>query len=183
MMNNLKFGLLLFTLYLFGCIEKPQSQSEALSSPSLELLNRIDPLIQPSIDFAYRNEKYAIENGVELTSEEKALATKIGIENVDKVRVVYIDEFPFPKNQHLVTLARTHGFDSPLLAGMTYGYGVYIRNGNQFILPHELVHVSQFEEMGVEKFMKRYMLELEVMGYRSAPLEVIAYDEAKSYKN
>lgn len=182
-MNNLKFGLLLFILYLLGCIEKPQSQLEALASPSPELLDRIEPLIQPSIDFTYRNEKYAIENGVELTVEEKALAIKIGVENVDKVRVVYVDEFPFPKNQHLVKLARAHGFNSPRLAGMTYGFGVYIRNGKEFILPHELVHVRQFEEKGVENFMKRYMLELAVMGYRSAPLEVKAYNEAKRYKS
>lgn len=182
-MNHLKFGLLFFTVYFFGCTENPQNQLEALTSPSLELLNKIEPLIQPSIDFAYRNEKYAIENGVELTAEEKALAMKIGVENVGKVRVVYVDEFPFPTNQHLVTLARAHDFDSPRLAGMTYGYGVYIRNGSEFILPHELIHVRQFEEMGLEKFMRRYMLELTVMGYRSAPLEVRAYNEAKRYKN
>ena len=64
---------------------------------------------------------------------------------------------------------------------MTYGYGVYIRAGREYILPHELIHVRQFEEMGVESFMKRYMLELEVMGSRSAPLEVQAYNEAKKY--
>jgi len=182
MMNNLRFGLLLLPFCLFGCIERPQTQVEALSSPAPELLQRIEPLVQPSIDFADRNERYAFDNGVELTVEEKKLAVKIGIKNVDKVRVDYVDEFPFPKNQYLVTLARKHGFDSPFLAGMTYGYGVYIRSGHEFILPHELVHVRQFEELGIEKFMRRYLLELTVMGYRSAPLEVKAYIEAKSYK-
>ena len=76
-MNYLKFGLLLLLFYLFGCIEKSQTQFEALSSPAPELLDRIEPLIQPSIDFAHRNEQYAFENGVELTAEEKKLQREL----------------------------------------------------------------------------------------------------------
>jgi hypothetical protein len=180
-MEYLKFGILLLSFILFGCIDKPQSQLEALSSPGPELLAKIEPYIQPSIDFAYNNEKNAFESGVELTAEEKQMAKKIGIKSVDKVRVVYVDEFPFPKDKHLVEFARSHGFDSPELVGITYGYGIYIRNGQKYILPHELIHVRQFEELGVENFMKRYMLELAIMGYRKAPIEVQAYNEAKRY--
>lgn len=89
-MRYLTFGILILSFILFGCI-KPQSQFEALSSPSPELLEKIEPYIQPSIDFAYNNEKNAFESGTELTAEEKEIAQKIGIKNVDKIRVVYLD--------------------------------------------------------------------------------------------
>lgn len=180
-MQHLKFRTLLLTALLFGCIDKPQSQFEALSSPSSALLAKIEPYIKPSIDFAYQNEQYAFDFGAELSAEEKLMAKKIGIENVDKIRVVYVNEFPFPKNIHLAKLAKSHGFDTSELGGITYGYGIYIRYGREFLLPHELIHVRQFEKLGIEGFMKRYILELNVMGYRSAPLEVQAYKEAKKY--
>ena len=176
-MKHLKLAVLLFPVVLFGCTDR----TELLNSPTPELLAKVEPYIQPSIDFAYKNEKNAIENGVELTAKEKEIANRLGVKNVDKVRVVYVDEFPFPKDKDLAELARSVGFDSPEMGGFTFGYGVYIRHGNKVLLPHELIHVRQYEEMGIEGFMKRYMLELAVMGYRSAPLEMEAYKGAISY--
>ena len=166
---------------MFGCAE-PQTQFEALSSPSDALKKKIEPYIEPSIAWVYENETNAFENGVALTNEEKRIAKEIGVRDADKVRVVYVDTFPFPKNQFLAEFADIHGFDSPQLAGMTYRYGIYIRHGHGFILPHKLVHVRQFEEMGVQRFMERYFLELTVMGYRDAPLEVKARHDSKMYQ-
>ncbi len=176
-MKHLKLVALLFPVVLFACTDR----AELLNSPSEELLAKVEPYIQPSIDFAYNNETNAMENGLELTVKEKKIAEKLGVKNVNKVRVLYVDEFPFPEDENLAELARSIGFDSPAMGGFTYGYGVYIRHGNKVLLSHELIHVRQYEEMGIEGFMKRYMLELAVMGYRSAPLEVEAYKGAVSY--
>ncbi len=176
-MKYVKLTLLLFSVVMFGCTDR----SELLDSPTAELLAKVEPYIQPAIDFAYKNEKNAIENGVELTENEKVIAQKLGVKNIDKVRVLYVDELPFPEDTKLAELARSIGLDSPQMAGLTFGYGVYIKHGNKVLLSHELIHVRQYEGMGVEGFMKRYLLEISVMGYRSAPLEVEAYKGAISY--
>ena len=173
---------LFITSILTGCTDKSQSHFEALSSPSPELIKQIEPYIQPSIDFIVKNEKYALENGIELSADEKKLAKKIGVRNVDKVRVVLVKELPFPDDEILGEWAKSHGLDSPKVIGFTHGYGVYIKHGNRRILPHELVHVRQFEQLGIEALMRRYILELTVMGYRYAPLEVQAYNEAKMFR-
>ncbi len=164
---------------LFGCADK----AELLASPSPEVLAQIQPYITPSIEFAQANEKKALAEGVELTANEKKIAERIGIKNIDKIRVMYVKEFPFPQDKQLAELARTIGFDSPFMGGFTYGYGVYIREGryDRELIVHELVHVKQYEEMGIAAFMDRYMLELAVMGYRNAPLEVEAYNRATQF--
>ena len=41
---------------------------------------------------------------------------------------------------------------------------------------HELVHVLQWRPLGPERFVALYAEGLERFGYRSSPLEVIAYD-------
>jgi hypothetical protein len=176
-MKHLKLAVLLFPVVLFGCTDK----TELLDSPTSELLAKVEPYIKPAIDFAYKNEKNALENGVELTEKEKVIAHKLGVKNIDKVRVLYVDELPFPQDKKLAELARSIGLDSPQMAGLTLGSGIYIKHGNKVLLSHELIHVRQYEEMGIEGFMKRYMLELAVMGYRSAPLEMEAYKGAISY--
>ena len=176
-MKHMKLTTVIVSVLLFGCSNK----AELLNSPPPELLAQVEPYIKPAIEYAKENEKEALENGSELTANEKKLARKIGIKNVDKIRVMYVNEFPFPKDKHLAELARSIGFDSPFMGGFTFGYGVYIRNGEEQLLAHELIHVRQYENMGIDAFMTRYMLELAVMGYRSAPLEVEAYNESNNY--
>jgi len=41
---------------------------------------------------------------------------------------------------------------------------------------HELVHIIQWDELGAEKFILTYGINLLASGYRQHPLEAIAYD-------
>lgn len=63
-MKQIVLPTLFIASILAECTDKSQSQFEALSSSSPELIKQIEPFIQPSIDFIVINEKYALENGV-----------------------------------------------------------------------------------------------------------------------
>ncbi|EKE69553.1 hypothetical protein [Gallaecimonas xiamenensis] len=41
---------------------------------------------------------------------------------------------------------------------------------------HELVHVVQWQQLGLAGFIQRYLWELSQYGYRASPLEEMAYD-------
>lgn len=178
---SLKILPILVLLFVLASCEQ-RSQFDLLHSPPPELLAEVEPLIQPSIDFTLANQQLAFEQGKVLSAEQKQLAQRIGIQDIDKIRVLYVDDFPLPEDKKLLALAKKIGIDSPYTAGFTYGYGIFIRKGKDFVLPHELIHVRQFEKLGIEAFLKRYMLELAVMGYRAAPLEVEAYTESGNYQ-
>jgi hypothetical protein len=45
------------------------------------------------------------------------------------------------------------------------------------VLNHELVHVAQMDRMGQEAFLRRYLIELEMMGYARSPLKLEAYSK------
>ncbi|MCI0504547.1 MAG: hypothetical protein L0Z73_00410 [Gammaproteobacteria bacterium] len=44
----------------------------------------------------------------------------------------------------------------------------------QWILAHELTHIAQQEQMGREAFVRSFIAERKLMGYRRAPLELEA---------
>ncbi|MGO2168383.1 MAG: hypothetical protein ACTH3M_08815, partial [Pseudoalteromonas sp.] len=62
-------------------------------------------LLPQYIDWAYETDRQGLESGTPLNAQEFSLATDIGIQNPDKVRIVYVDEVPFPyENFALKTL-------------------------------------------------------------------------------
>ncbi|GAL36518.1 hypothetical protein JCM19240_2587 [Vibrio maritimus] len=106
-----------------------------------------------AIEFVYNNEKHALENGTPLLPQYMEIAQRVGIKHPEKVRLLYVDKLPMPKNDSLKFQMERLGLDSPYLAGMTYGYGIYIKHsakGDKLLLSHELIHVRQAEELGLE---------------------------------
>jgi hypothetical protein len=60
-------------------------------------------------------------------------------------------------------------------------YGVIVRldcANNLRLLPHEFVHVAQYERLGREGFLQEYIQQIAAHGYLNAPLELEA--EAKA---
>ncbi|MEZ8054602.1 hypothetical protein AB4453_15550 [Vibrio atlanticus] len=67
---------------------------------------------------------------------------------------------------------------------MAFGYGIWIANkakGDKLLLSHELIHVKQVEDLGLEAFTKKYLLQLAIFGYVEAPIEIEAYENAGKY--
>jgi hypothetical protein len=46
---------------------------------------------------------------------------------------------------------------------------------------YELVHVAQWQSLGVEGFIERYLQELQASGYEKMPLERMAFELDKRY--
>lgn len=96
---------------------------------------------------------------------------------------------------------RARIFRVPMLApgtsGMTIGRFVFVtsdevRDGTRKLLAHELVHVRQWHELGVYRFLVRYLasyarqlvrLRKHRKAYRAISLEVEAYDLADEWSS
>ncbi|HAW93211.1 MULTISPECIES: hypothetical protein [unclassified Arsukibacterium] len=144
-------------------------------------------LLPQYIDWAFETDNKGLESGVALNAQELSLATDIGIQNPEKVRIVYVDEIPFPyENFALKTLGEALGFIGEGITNnaQVFGYSIYVRNGyelNRPKLAHELVHVLQIERTSLDHIITKHFSDLAEYGYDKAPLEVEAFKANKDY--
>ncbi|GGP60245.1 hypothetical protein [Shewanella saliphila] len=144
-------------------------------------------LLPQYIDWAYETDKQGLESGSPLNPQELSLAKNIGIQNPEKVRIVYVDEVPFPyENFALKTLGEALGFigEGIINNAQVFGYSIYVRNGyelNRPKLAHELVHVLQIERTSLDHIITKHFSDLAEYGYDKAPLEVEAFKANKEY--
>lgn len=97
---------------------------------------------------------------------------------LSKSYFVVIDQIPKPDFPEL-RKAGLGDFLDMEMAGITYKNTYFIKTGheNNFELHfHELVHVLQWQYLGAQGFISRYIEEMQKYGYRDAPLEKMAYD-------
>lgn len=122
-----------------------------------------------------------------MNSRELALAADTGIQKPEKVRVVRVEEVPFPyENFALKTLGETLGFigEGIVNNSQVFGYSIYVRNGyelNRPKLAHELDHELQIERSGLYQVVTQHFSDLAEYGYDKAPLEVEAFKANKKY--
>jgi len=144
-------------------------------------------LLPQYIEWAFETDKQGLESGVPLNSQELSLATDIGIQNPEKIRIVYVDEIPFPyENFALKTLGNALGFigEGIINNAQVFGYSIYVRSGyelNRPNLAHELVHVLQIERTSLNHMITKHFSDLAEYGYDKAPLEVEAFKANKEY--
>jgi len=146
-------------------------------------------LLPQYIEWAYATDAKGLEIGISLNSKELLLAADIGIKYPEKVRLIYVDEVPFPyENFALKMLGEALGFigEGVVNNAQAFGYSIYIRNGyelNRPKLAHELVHVLQIENSSLDKIITQHFSDLAVYGYEKAPLEVEAFEANKKYSD
>jgi len=91
---------------------------------------------------------------------------------------VVIDEIPKPNFPELYQ-AGLGDFIAMDVAGITYKNTYFIKlfyEDDRILHFHELVHVLQWKFLGAEGFIQRYIKEIQLYGYQSAPLEKMAYN-------
>ncbi|KPQ01687.1 hypothetical protein [Marinobacter sp. HL-58] len=91
---------------------------------------------------------------------------------------VVVDQIPLPPKELLKEI-NLGGLFEQQLAGLTLGDTYYLLPSaadNLRIHFHELVHVAQWQHLGVEGFLARYINELKRYGYDDMPLERMAYE-------
>jgi hypothetical protein len=95
--------------------------------------------------------------------------------NRARVRVVR-DKPPFPPLSRM-GLPELASFEAMPIAGITYQDTFFVTHGQQTesLCFHEIVHVVQWDQLGVENFLLAYGVGLMQFGYRDSPLEAMAY--------
>jgi len=95
---------------------------------------------------------------------------------LDSARVVTGESLPFPPVAEY-GLPEFAGMATPDMAGITFGHMYFVRaddpaGGVHF---HEMVHVVQWQTLGVAEFLSTYAVGLAQHGYEASPLESIAF--------
>ncbi len=107
------------------------------------------------------------------------LGSYYSAELLASAKVIAVAELPMPP---LASMGLTgfSDFEQLNAAGITYLSSYFVRHGHEGDEPlhfHELVHVVQWQHLGAERFLMAYALgHLLSGGYRTNPLEVMAYD-------
>lgn len=144
-------------------------------------------LLPQYIEWGYETEAQGLKVGIPLDEEELKLAKHIGIKSPEKIRIVYVDEVPFPHdNFALKMLGESVGFigDNITVQAQAFGYSIYARNDYKLDRPrlaHEIVHVLQIERSNFADVTFQHLSDLAKYGYDKAPLEVEAFEANKKY--
>lgn len=129
-----------------------------------------------------------LQIGKPLDEQQLLIAAEIGINHPEKVRLVYVDEVPFPhENLVLKVVGEALGFigEGIINNAQVFGYSIYIRKGYQLTPPnlaHELVHVLQIERSSLEAVITQHFADLVTHGYENSPLEVEAFKAEEKYQ-
>ncbi|WP_337881597.1 hypothetical protein [Rheinheimera sp.] len=144
-------------------------------------------VLPPYIEWAAATETAGVAAGQALTEQQLQLARDIGILQPERVRLVYVDEVPFPyHNLLLKTVGEALGFigEGIINNAQVFGYSIYVRKDYSLTKPrlaHELVHVLQIERSDLTTVVSQHFADLATYGYENSPLELEAYQANKKY--
>jgi hypothetical protein len=132
-------------------------------------------LLPLASEWAEAKEKVALENGSPLSSSQIEDAKLVGVKHPEKVRIFKVPQTPFPKHPVLKAAAEATQLITPSTVGLTLRYGIFIHSDfsdDRCLIVHELVHTSQYEQLGgFLPFLRKYLLQLINIGYPEAPME------------
>ena len=158
---------------------------ESLDSPSAEVIAKIDQIFPHAFAWYESLEADYCGQGRVLSTEEIEFARRVGVANPESVRVIILETFPMPTDADLLAEALRFGYGGPREGGRTVGYVIMLKPQvahNSTVLAHELVHVSQVDRLERKGLMRRYLIEMAVVGYARSPLELEAYEKQGSFQ-
>jgi hypothetical protein len=99
-----------------------------------------------------------------------------------RARVIVVARVPFPPVSEL-GLTEFRAMETMPLAGVTYNDTFFVSSGQQSasLYFHELVHVVQWDHLGVDNFLLAYAIGLLQHGYQQSPLEQMAFQLQASF--
>jgi len=128
--------------------------------------------------FAYIERRW-MEEGRPLNADERAIAQQAGVREIDRVRVKTVAIVPEPDHPRLRRAMIEGGFLLHTAQGLALDHAIALREDalgedgqtDTSLLAHELKHVEQYERLGREEFLRRYIVECLSFGYHNSPLE------------
>jgi len=102
---------------------------------------------------------------------------------LDKTKVVTVPRVPFPPLRQL-GLQELADMEQMQLAGITYKDTFFLHQSyrSESLHFHEMVHIVQWERLGVDNFLLAYGVGLVQFGYKRSPLEQMAYFLQKNFE-
>ena len=162
-------------------VRAPSSKElHALDRPPIDVAAKVEKLLPQALEWYENVEGQLLPQGRPLSETEVAIARKLEVLYPERVRVVVLERFPMPENRELRVQAKRYGMGSYFEGGRTFGYAIMLKPryaDNPTVISHELVHVSQHDRLGRTAFVRRYLVEMEMMGYARSPLELEAYQK------
>lgn len=158
---------------LSGRITAAKGADGEMNPPS-NLLAALPVLLPKATAWAEAQEQRIRDLGRLLRPDELSLAVAVGVKAPQLIRILEISSVPMPKDVALREAAMATGLLGPTTAGITFGYGICVCQGQSTVrlLSHEFRHVFQYEQAGsIAAFLKRYLEEIVTIGYASSPLE------------
>lgn len=168
------------TLVLTGIISW-QAQANKENNLSYE------KLLPQYVSWAIAIDHKGLKIGISLNKKEILLAKEIGVKYPERVRVIYVDQVPYPyENEHLKQMGLSLGLIGKDIVNeaQVFGYSIYVRKGYEFDRPrmaHELVHVLQIERASFSELLTQHISDLRKFSYENAPLEAEAFKANKKY--
>ncbi len=143
-----------------------------------------DTLYPLALDWAQRQELMVLGIGIPLAPRQLTKARLAGVQQPERVRIVAVDKVPLPEDAGLRAASLRTNIVTHACRGISFGYGIILRVdawGDQELLAHLLVHISQYERAGsLPEFMKLYFDErLDAAGFGVGPLEIEARNVAR----
>jgi hypothetical protein len=136
------------------------------------------PLLMPkALAWAQAQASAVAMSGASLSDIAQGVARSVGVLHPELIRVSLVDAIPVPTDPDLQAAAVQTGLMGPNIAGLTLGYAVFIRHGQDTwrLLSHEFRHVFQYEQAGsIAAFLPTYLQQIVQFGYANAPLEIDA---------
>lgn len=134
-------------------------------------------LLERAITWSEQQSALIQRKGISLGHNGTKIALAVGVIHPERIRLFQVTIIPTPDDPQLTQMATETGLFLPGLAGLTLGYGIYLRHGycTPRILFHECRHVYQYEQAGsIAAFLSEYMKQIAQYGYANAPLEMDA---------
>jgi hypothetical protein len=126
------------------------------------------------VRWAEHRQNEVLRDGDVLTDEELELAASAGVRSPERIRIQVREKIPMPDLWWIGQLARHSGLGFEP-AGLSLGYAVVVRSWegrNTRLVTHEFVHTAQYERLGgMSPYLRQYIRECLVHGYRDAPME------------
>jgi len=143
----------------------------------MNILLRAPLLLPLAIRWVKKQQTEILSDGRPLSPKEIEIAHSVGIRRAERVRISFHSNIPEPTDPRLRAAACQIGLFGQELAGITFGYGVCLRQDSysRMLIAHELRHVAQYEAAGsIAAFLMKYLFQLMKHGYEDAPLEIDA---------
>lgn len=143
------------------------------SSGDGALAPKVENLLPRVLEWYTRVETELLPQGRLLSETEMKIARQLGVIRPERVRIIVLETFPMPEDRVLRAETKRYGLGSAAEGARAIGYVIMLKPRyakSSMIIAHEPVHVSQHDRLGRAAFLRRYITEMEMLGYFRSPL-------------